>query len=244
MPQGRSRLLITAGPTHEPIDRVRFIGNRSSGRLGIALAEAAAASGWQVTLLLGPTPRTSADSRIRVHRFQTTADLELLLSQHFPDCHVLVMAAAVADYRPRPAPPDADGKLKRDPAGLTLHLDPTPDLLAGCAARRDPSQLLIGFALEPRARMIDSARDKLARKRVDLIVANPLETMDADGIEAAVVGPAGPIASTPGPIDKALFAPWLLDVINRARPASTPTGSGPLSIPHPDGSPLTRADPA
>lgn len=142
------------------------------------------------------------------------------------------MAAAVADYRPRPAPPEALGKLKRDPAGLTLHLDPTPDLLAACAARRRPHQLLIGFALEPRERMVDSAQHKLARKGVDLIVANPLETMDAEGIEASAVGPSGVVASTPGLIPKDQFANWLLGVIDAARRPS-PTGSPDPGIPPP-----------
>lgn len=185
--------------------------------MGIALAEAAVAAGWQVTLLLGPTPRTCTDSRVEVHRFQTTADLESLLGLHFPQCDVLVMAAAVADYRPRPAPEASHGKLKRDPAGLTLHLDPTPDLLAGCAAKRKPGQKLVGFALEPRERMIESARTKLVRKDVDTIVANPLETMDAEAIEASVIGRRGILASTPGPMDKVAFAAWLLGVLRGIR---------------------------
>ncbi len=127
------------------------------------------------------------------------------------------MAAAVADYRPRPAPEASHGKLKRDPAGLTLHLDPTPDLLAGCAAKRKPGQKLVGFALEPRERMIESARTKLVRKDVDTIVANPLETMDAEAIEASVIGRRGILASTPGPMDKVAFAAWLLGVLRGIR---------------------------
>lgn len=144
------------------------------------------------------------------------------------------MAAAVADYRVKPGQSDSSGKLRRSPEGLTLHLEPTPDLLAGCAARRRPGQLIVGFALEPRERLMDSARSKLGRKGLDLIVANPLETMDSPSIEAIVLSSTGehfapsatspsaaagapaPIASTSSPttaaMDKDRFALWLLDV--------------------------------
>src|SRR5262245_55498974 len=97
-PTGGRRLLITAGPTHEPIDAVRFLGNRSSGRLGVALADEAAGRGWTVTLLLGPVSRTPSDSRVRVVRFRTCTDLEGLLAEAAAGCDVLIMAAAVADY--------------------------------------------------------------------------------------------------------------------------------------------------
>jgi len=210
------RLLITAGPTHEPIDAVRYIANRSSGRLGIALAEAAAAAGWAVTLLLGPTPRTVQSTGVRVRRFQTTANLEALLREEFQGCDILVMAAAVADYRPKPAEGGTligQTKLRREKRNLTLELEPTPDLLAECAARRRPGQLLVGFALEPRDRLMESSRSKLVRKGLDLIVANPLETMDGETIEATVIARGGQEWSTPGAIDKAAFATWLLDRI-------------------------------
>ena len=213
------RMLITAGPTHEPIDAVRFIGNRSSGRLGISLAETAADAGWRVRLLLGPTPRSTADTRVGVQRFQTTADLEALLAENLAWCDVLVMAAAVADYRP--ATKVAPGtKLRRSGASLTIQLESTPDLLAGCSAKRRPDQLLVGFALEPRAELEQSARSKLIRKGVDLIVANPLETMDAPTIEATVYTRDGGTFPTPGKIDKGAFAGWLLDRIAAATPAS------------------------
>lgn len=213
-PPPARRILITAGPTHEPIDAVRHIANRSSGRLGIALAETAADQGWSVTLLLGPTPRTTTHSAVRLRRFQTTADLEQLLAEECPACDVLVMAAAVADYRPKPtSTPLAQTKLKRVQQALTLELEPTPDLLAGCSARRRPGQTLVGFALEPRDRLMESARGKLARKGIDLIVANPLETMDADAIEATLVARDGRSWSTDGTIGKDRFAPWLLERI-------------------------------
>lgn len=214
------RLLITAGPTHEPIDAVRFIGNRSSGKLGIALAEHAAATGWDVRLLLGPTGLAPSDSALCVERFRTCADLQDLLRAHAPWADVLVMAAAVADYRPRVSPEDLTGKRRRVAGGMTIELESTPDLLAGVASSRRPGQLLVGFALEPRAEMLASARAKLVRKNVDLVVANPLETMDAPSIEATLVAregsPLSPDRATPGPIPKSQFAPWLLENLQEA----------------------------
>jgi phosphopantothenoylcysteine decarboxylase/phosphopantothenate--cysteine ligase len=211
-PPGR-RILITAGPTHEPIDAVRFIGNRSSGRLGVALADEAARRGWDVTLLLGPAPRSPSDSRVAVRRFRTCADLQALLDQTVNGADVLVMAAAVADYRPKVDPAFFGGKFRRKDQVLTLQLEPTPDLLAGVAARRRPDQLMVGFALEPRDELLASARAKLERKKIDLVVGNPLETMDGETIDAVVLGKDGTEARTGGAIDKGAFAGWLLDLI-------------------------------
>lgn len=215
---GARRLLITAGPTHEPIDAVRYLGNRSSGRLGVALAGAAAARGWEVTLLLGPAPIDPASVRARVRRFVTTAELQGLLAEEFPRCDVLVMAAAVADYRPirTEAASGADPseqKLRRSGGRMTLELESTPDLLAECARRRAPGQVLVGFALEPAERLMTSAQQKLERKGLDAIVANPLATMDSPTIEATVLRRDGSAARTPGLIPKDRFAEWLLDVI-------------------------------
>jgi len=218
------RLLITAGPTQEPIDRVRYIGNRSSGKLGVALAAEAAERGLGVELLLGPVCMGCDDSRVRVSRFRTTAELEALLRARLPHCDALIMAAAVADFRPRAPEPGAQEveKLRRSGVGLTLALDPTPDLLAMCAALRRPDQTLIGFALEPRAEMLASAQAKLERKNVDAIVANPLETMDAEEIEAHLIRRGAPTISTSGRIPKARFAAWLLDAL--APPGRAPGG--------------------
>ena len=130
------------------------------------------------------------------------------------------MAAAVADYRPKPIPDPVNTKLRRSEGKLTLELEPTPDLLAGCASRRRKDQLIVGFALEPRAELEESARRKLARKKVDAIVANPLETMDADTIDATIYTADGQSHSTPGRIPKTDFAPWLLEQIA----ALLPTG--------------------
>lgn len=219
-------ILVTAGPTHEPIDAVRFLGNRSSGRTGLAIANEAAQRDWAVRLLLGQTPSSHSDSRVTLDRFRTTADLGQLLDIHFAWCDVLVMAAAVADFQPRVSPEDQAGKLHRSDGPITLELDPTPDLLHACASRRKPGQLLVGFALEPPADLHASAQAKLVRKGADLIVANPLETMDSRTIEATVYEQtdAGPriAARTQGSVAKDDFARWLLDLIESRCP-SCPT---------------------
>lgn len=224
-------ILITAGPTHEPIDAVRFIGNRSSGRVGIELAEEAARRGWPVTLLLGPVGRvpTTADG-VRLNRFRTCADLQSLLRRHAPEHDVFVAAAAVADFRPKVDPAQFAGKFRRTGGPLTLELEPTPDLLAEVAASRRPGQFIVGFALEPRADVLNSSRAKLERKRIDMVIGNPLETMDSDSIEPTLITTSrGPVS--PGSLSKAQFAAWLIDQIShelhlRGRGANTPSTSG------------------
>lgn len=208
------RLLITAGPTYEPIDAVRFIGNRSSGRLGSALADHAQDQGWAVTLLLGPNAVKPTNDDVEVIGFQSTSDLQNLLQTHLPQADTLIMAAAVADYRPAADEVDLEGKRRREGGSLSIKLESTPDLLAGCSKAARSDQLLVGFALEPRDRLISSATKKLGRKNIDLIVANALETMDSDSIEATLLGNADRgiscQRSTPGTITKAAFAEWLI----------------------------------
>lgn len=210
------RVLITAGPTHEPIDSVRFIANRSSGRMGIALAEAAAQLGWEVTLLLGPVSGSqSVNNRVRVDRFRTCEDLQRLLGAHADKADILIMAAAVADYRPKPNPAMSGGKFRRTGGPITLELESTPDLLAGVSATRRADQLFVGFALEPRAELLASAEAKLKRKEIDLVVANPLETMDSPTVEAVVLAADGSVEHTDGVLSKTDFAHWLLVRITR-----------------------------
>ncbi|NUQ67003.1 MAG: phosphopantothenoylcysteine decarboxylase [Phycisphaerales bacterium] len=209
-----THLLVTAGPTHEPIDSVRFLGNRSSGRLGVSLADQAAQRGWDVTLLLGPVSILPTDSRVRLRRFRTAADLQGLLREEMTRATILIMAAAVADYRPLDGA--SPGKIRRTADNLRLELEPTPDLLAEVAQSRTPGQFLVGFALEPRERMRASAAEKLARKNVDMIVANPLETMDSATIEALVLQANGVENFTQGAIDKTEFGSWLLTLIEQA----------------------------
>jgi phosphopantothenoylcysteine decarboxylase/phosphopantothenate--cysteine ligase len=160
------RVLVTAGGTREPIDPVRFIGNRSSGRMGIALAAAAACRGADVTLIAANVglPAPAGVERVNV---ETAAELTTAANERFPACDVLLMAAAPADFSPAGV---AGDKLKREGA-LNLHLEPTEDILAGLAARRGDGQTIVGFAAE-HGNAVDRAREKLNRKRADLIVLN------------------------------------------------------------------------
>ncbi|MBX3378493.1 MAG: phosphopantothenoylcysteine decarboxylase [Phycisphaeraceae bacterium] len=208
-----SRILITSGPTHEPIDAVRFIGNRSSGRMGAALADAAAARGNEVVLLLGPGAAFPVNPAVTVIRFRTCADLQSLLQTHAPHADTLIMAAAVADYRPKPNPLMSGGKFRRTNQVLNLELEPTPDLLAEVARTRRAQQLFVGFALEPREEMVEAAWRKLKRKGIDIVVANPLGTMDSESVEATVVTSTGEHFEAPGPMSKGSFAEWFFELL-------------------------------
>lgn len=176
------------------------------------MADEAARRGWSTTLLLGPAPALPTDSRVRLRRFRTCEDLRGLLREEFGNADVLVMAAAVADYRPKVDPAMWNGKFRRRSAGLTLELEPTPDLLAEISASRRPGQMLIGFALEPRDELVASATVKLDRKGVDLVVGNPLETMDSPDIEATLFAKDGLQTSMPK-MTKDAFAASLMDRI-------------------------------
>ena len=207
------RVLITAGPTREPIDDVRFISNRSSGQMGFALARAAADAGHDVTLLLGPVLMPpSVEDVARVIRFNTTAELEALLAEHFPQCDVLIKAAAVADYRPRQL---IQGKTPRG-EGMKIELEPTPDLVAGCAKTKRDDQTIIAFALEEPAVLETRAVEKMQRKKVDAILANPLATMDAVDIEPILFYANGQ-RDTPGKMLKQQLAAWLVNQIDQVR---------------------------
>jgi phosphopantothenoylcysteine decarboxylase/phosphopantothenate--cysteine ligase len=164
------RVLVTAGGTREPIDQVRFIGNRSSGRMGIALAGAAAKRGAEVTLIAANValPAPPGVRRIDV---ETTAELADAAAEEFPRAQVLLMAAAPADFR---AANPAEGKLQRQ-GSLDLSLQPTEDILASLSARRTEEQTIVGFAAEAGAskeEAVERARGKLERKGADLIVFN------------------------------------------------------------------------
>lgn len=212
------RILITAGPTHEPIDAVRYLANRSSGRMGVALANEAAQRGYAITLLLGPIDSEALPhhSQIRLLRFRTAANLQELLENEWPDHDLLIMAAAVADFRPATTSPDQHHqKLDRRDGPITLMLEPVPDLLQQLARISRPNQQKIGFALEPADRLDTSARAKLQRKDLDAIIANPLETMNAPDIAGRLYLRDGRILTPPADrLDKPAFARWLLDQLD------------------------------
>jgi phosphopantothenoylcysteine decarboxylase/phosphopantothenate--cysteine ligase len=160
------RVMVTAGGTREPIDSVRFIGNRSSGRMGMALAAAAARRGAEVTVVAANValPEPAGVKRIDV---ETTSELAHETIERFETQHVLLMAAAPADFRTEPI----TGKIKRQDR-LNLNLQPTEDILAAIAAQKGESQTVVGFAAEHGGDAIGRARAKLARKGADLIVLN------------------------------------------------------------------------
>jgi phosphopantothenoylcysteine decarboxylase/phosphopantothenate--cysteine ligase len=167
------RVLVTAGGTREPIDPVRFIGNRSSGRMGIALAAAAARRGAEVTLIAANValPAPAGVRRIDV---ETAAQLASAATAGFGDTHVLLMAAAPADFRSAETAP---GKLQRS-GPLELSLEPTEDILASLTQKRSPGQTIVGFAAEHGGEAVKRARSKLRRKGADLIVLNDVSNSE------------------------------------------------------------------
>ena len=159
-------VLVTAGPTCEDLDPVRYLTNRSSGKMGYAVAEAAARRGARVILVSGPT---ALDAPAGVERIdvRTAQDMHRSVVTKFPECSIAIFAAAVADYRPVE---HNDQKLKRNGELLTISLEPTPDILAN-AAKHKGDRIIVGFAAETE-RVAENARKKLAAKNADLIVAN------------------------------------------------------------------------
>lgn len=160
---------MTAGPTHEAIDPVRFIGNHSSGKMGIRIAEEAARQGAEVTLICGPSsiPCDASVKRIDVVSAQQMYDATVPL---FGDADIAILSAAVADYRPRNV---AGQKIKKAQTSLTIELEPTRDILASLGKIKREGQILVGFALETE-NALENAKEKLERKNCDLIVMNTL----------------------------------------------------------------------
>ena len=161
------KILITAGPTYEPIDPVRFIGNRSTGKMGIAIAESFAKQGAEVELVLGPTHLRPSHKNINCHLVETGAQMYAACLKHYDSCDVAIMSAAVADYKPAEV---LNQKIKKSDATITLTLEKTTDILFELGKLKK-HQLLVGFALETE-NLIENATSKLNRKNLDLIVAN------------------------------------------------------------------------
>jgi phosphopantothenoylcysteine decarboxylase/phosphopantothenate--cysteine ligase len=186
------RVLVTAGGTREAIDSVRYVGNRSSGRMGFALAEEAAARGADVTVVAANVglPR---HPRVRYLDVVSAADMLAACEQDFAAADVLLMAAAVADFRPALAAPEKLKKEGRDI--LELALEPTPDVLSGLAAQRRAGQVLVGFAAEHGEGAIEYGRGKLERKSLDAVVVNDISRtdigFDGDHNEVTIVTAAG-----------------------------------------------------
>jgi phosphopantothenoylcysteine decarboxylase/phosphopantothenate--cysteine ligase len=223
------RLLVTAGGTREPIDSVRYVGNRSSGRMGFAVAEEAARRGAEVTVVAANVGLPRADG-VAYRDVETAEELRRATVAAFRDCDVLVMAAAVADFRPRDP---ASTKLGKDEhQSLTVELEPTADVLAELSTERSDGQIVVGFAAEHGEGAVDRARGKLERKGLDAIVVNDISRgdigFDAEQNEVAIVTATGtravPLAS------KAEVAGSILDLVEElrtqtARPAAHPEAS-------------------
>lgn len=164
-------VLVTGGPTYEPIDPVRFIGNHSSGKTGILLADALADRGANVILVTGPTNEKVKDHRIKVVPVTTALQMKAAVESDWEKCDIGIFSAAVADYRPV-AP--ADEKIKKKDNELTLHLTKNPDILAWAGENKKTQQFLVGFALETTNEM-EHATEKYNRKNLDLLVLNSLK---------------------------------------------------------------------
>jgi phosphopantothenoylcysteine decarboxylase/phosphopantothenate--cysteine ligase len=214
-------VLVTAGGTREPIDAVRFVGNRSSGRMGFALADEAARRGARVTVVaanvgLGRNPA------VEYVDVETAAELRDACAKAFPRADILLMAAAVADYRPAQA---AAGKIKKDRQGesLALELERTVDVLAELSAHRRDGQTLVGFAAESGDGAVEYGRDKLRRKGLDAVVVNDISApgigFDAPDNAVTVVTAEGERAVPKG--GKADIARAVLDMVVAQRSSSS-----------------------
>jgi phosphopantothenoylcysteine decarboxylase/phosphopantothenate--cysteine ligase len=212
------RILVTAGGTREALDPVRYIGNRSSGKQGLAIALAAASRGADVTLVgANLEVHAAASDNLTVVHVGSTLELEAAVVEAAPDADVVIMAAAVADYRPESV---AQSKIKKETQGDTLQLTlvKNPDILAGLAGARRPGQTIIGFAAETeqqRDALVELGRAKIARKGADYLVLNRVgwtEGFATDGNAVIVVNAAGDIVSEARG-SKASVAERILDLL-------------------------------
>ena len=213
------RVLITAGGTREPLDPVRFVGNRSSGKMGHAVADAAAARGAAVTLVT--TVERPTAPAVEVVRVETADEMADAVLGRFAEADVVVMAAAVADFRPKAS---TEQKLKKHDGVPEIVLEPTPDILAAIGERKQPHQLLVGFAAETE-HVREHATAKLTAKRVDLMVANDVSAEDAgfevDTNRAILLYSSGSAEDIPL-MPKAELAGLILDrIVERLRQAGS-----------------------
>ena len=168
------KLLVTAAGTREPIDPVRYIGNRSSGKMGYAIAEAAARLGAEVTLISGPSA-LQPPAGVEFFGVESAREMRQLVQERFPACDIVIKAAAVADYRVKNV---SDQKIKKNDAELTLVLEKNPDILKELGEMKQPHQTLVGFAAETQ-NLLQYAKGKLEKKNLDMIVANDVSKPQA-----------------------------------------------------------------
>ena len=170
-PLSGKKVLMTSGPTYEKIDPVRFVGNYSTGKMGLALAEVCAEAGAEVTFVTGPVHELPKGKGIEIIRVESALEMYEACLGHKDDYDLGILCAAVADYRPASV---ADSKIKREEVGaMTLHLEPNPDIAASLGQMKQPHQRLVGFALETGATS-EQVLAKMNRKRLDMIVLNSL----------------------------------------------------------------------
>lgn len=169
------RVLVTAGPTYEPIDPVRFIGNHSSGKMGIAISKELVKRGASVDLVIGPSPLANNIEGVKLHKVQTAEEMYQVCQQLFPGADIAIMSAAVADYTPAVY---ADQKIKKNGELLRLELTKTKDILKSLGALKRKDQILVGFALET-INEREYALNKMKSKNADLIVLNSLNDAGA-----------------------------------------------------------------
>ncbi|MFT5165529.1 MAG: phosphopantothenoylcysteine decarboxylase/phosphopantothenate--cysteine ligase [Saprospiraceae bacterium] len=169
------KAMVTAGPTYEPIDPVRFIGNRSTGKMGIAIAEELADRGAEVKLILGPTTERPQHPAIKCSLVRTALEMYQVANENFEDTTITVLAAAVADYRPKEV---SDQKIKKKEGDLSIHLERTTDIAASLGKIKRKDQVIIGFALETQHEL-ENAKRKLEKKNFDFIVLNSLNDQGA-----------------------------------------------------------------
>lgn len=207
--QGR-KILVTAGPTHEPLDPVRYIGNRSSGKMGYALAQVAAARGAEVILISGPSPLPDPEG-VTVVRVDTAAQMNSAVNEQYADVDAVIMAAAVADFRPAR---QAEQKIKKNAAARTIELQTTDDILLGLGQRK-AHQILVGFSLET-TELAEEGGRKLKDKNLDLVVANnplvPGAGFGSDTNIATLIDRTGKLTET-GKITKRALAELICDRI-------------------------------
>jgi phosphopantothenoylcysteine decarboxylase/phosphopantothenate--cysteine ligase len=171
----KRKALVTAGPTYEPIDPVRFIGNRSSGLMGFAIAEALVREGFEVDLITGPTSLTTSEKNINRMDVNTAEEMLQMCLQHFQTADIIIMSAAVADYTPEEK---IEQKIKKQDTRFSLKLKPTVDILKTIASQKKNNQIIVGFALETKDE-IENAKQKLHTKNLDFIVLNSLNDKGA-----------------------------------------------------------------
>jgi phosphopantothenoylcysteine decarboxylase/phosphopantothenate--cysteine ligase len=169
MPLLGTKMMVTAGPTYEPLDPVRYIGNHSSGKMGYAIANEAASQGAEVTLISGPVDDLAIHPGVRLVQITTADEMHTACLRHFEDCNILVMAAAVADYKPKHI---AESKIKKEKEISSVELEKTIDILESLGKKKT-NQILVGFALET-DNELSNAKEKIKKKNLDAIILNSL----------------------------------------------------------------------